>query len=255
MNLKTDSAPLAGAVAAGVLALLLPAPYTWITSIAGFTLLLLVFSYDHDDYRSLLQSLAFSAVCGFALAVASVIFYRTLAENGEIHMAGGHVETQWLPLTWAGGTLAIWAIDRVRMMGRGNAAQRGTGVVQRGFIPPDIDSTPAPAAAAPEPVLVRTTATVPAAEPVISTAARAAAPPPPPPAPLTEIYVTLVGEGLNLMRTVQAEHVGRDFYKIVEAMPEGETWEFLPGQVVRCKKRNLSTGKALVAVEEAPRAS
>lgn len=57
------------------------------------------------------------------------------------------------------------------------------------------------------------------------------------------------------MRTVKAEHVGRDFYKIVEAMPEGETWEFGPGQVVRCKKRNLSTGKGLVAVEEAPRAS
>ena len=57
------------------------------------------------------------------------------------------------------------------------------------------------------------------------------------------------------MRTVRAEHVGRDFYKIVEEMPQGETWEFLPGQVVRVTKRKLSTGKGLVAVEEAPRAS
>ena len=76
-----------------------------------------------------------------------------------------------------------------------------------------------------------------------------------PPGKETDIYVALVGEGLNLMRTVRAEHLGRDFYKIIEPMPEGETWEFATGQVVRCKKRNLSTGKGLVAVEEAPRAS
>lgn len=245
MNFRMDSAPLAGAVIGCVLALLLPAPYSWISSIAGFTLLLLLFSYDNEDYRSILQSLAFSAVCGFALAVASVIFYRTLAENGEVHMSGGRVETQWLPLTWVGGTLAIWAIDRVRMMGRGNAAARGTGTVQRGLIPADVESMPARVAPAPEPVVVRSAEPAPISAPPVA----------PPPAPQTDIYVTLVGEGLNLMRTVKAEHVGRDFYKIVEPMPEGESWEFTPGQVVRVKKRNLSTGKALVAVEEAPRAS
>ena len=27
------------------------------------------------------------------------------------------------------------------------------------------------------------------------------------------IYVTLVGEGLNVLRAVRAEHLGRDFYK------------------------------------------
>ncbi len=69
----------------------------------------------------------------------------------------------------------------------------------------------------------------------------------------TMIYVTLVGEGLNLMRSVRAEHLGRDFYRIIETMPEGETWEYGPGQVVRCRKQNLSSGKAMVAYEEAPR--
>ena len=69
------------------------------------------------------------------------------------------------------------------------------------------------------------------------------------------IYVTLVGEGLNVLRSVRAEHLGRDFYRIVDPMPEGETWQFEPGHVVRCKKKNLSSGKALVAIEEAPRAS
>jgi hypothetical protein len=66
--------------------------------------------------------------------------------------------------------------------------------------------------------------------------------------------VTLVGEGLNVLRAVGAEHLGRDFYKIIEPMPDGEVWQFAPGQVVRCKKKNLSSGKAMVAIEEAPRA-
>jgi hypothetical protein len=64
----------------------------------------------------------------------------------------------------------------------------------------------------------------------------------------------LLGEGLNVLRSVQAEHLGRDFYRIVDTMPENERWEYQPGQVVRCKKKNLSSGKGLVAVEEAPRA-
>jgi hypothetical protein len=69
------------------------------------------------------------------------------------------------------------------------------------------------------------------------------------------IYVNLVGEGLNVLRAVQAENLGRDYYRIVEPMPENETWQFGPGQVVRCKKRNLSSGKAMVAFEEAQRSS
>ena len=68
------------------------------------------------------------------------------------------------------------------------------------------------------------------------------------------IYVNLVGEGLALMRPVRAEQLGRDYYRIVEEMPGNETWEFQPGQIVKAKKKNLSSGKALVATEEAPRA-
>jgi len=68
------------------------------------------------------------------------------------------------------------------------------------------------------------------------------------------VYVSLVGEGIPCLRSVRAEHLGRDFYRIAEPMPEGETWEYQPGQVVRAKKKNLSSGKALVAFEEAPRA-
>jgi hypothetical protein len=60
---------------------------------------------------------------------------------------------------------------------------------------------------------------------------------------------------LNVLRAVQAENLGRDYYRIVEPMPENETWQFGPGQVVRCKKKNLSSGKAMVAFEEAQRSS
>jgi hypothetical protein len=67
--------------------------------------------------------------------------------------------------------------------------------------------------------------------------------------------VSLLGEGLNVLRTVRAESLGRDYYRITDEMPEGETWQFQPGQVVRCKKQKLSTGKAMVAVEEAPRST
>ena len=69
------------------------------------------------------------------------------------------------------------------------------------------------------------------------------------------IYLNLVGEGLPVLRSVQAEHVGKDYYLIVEPVPPGERWQFQPGQIVRAQKKNLSNGKALVAVEEAPRAN
>jgi hypothetical protein len=76
-----------------------------------------------------------------------------------------------------------------------------------------------------------------------------------PPGKVIEIFVNLVGEGLNVLRRVRAEHLGRDFYRILDEMPQGENWQFQPGQVVRCRKTKLSSGKALVAFEEAPRAS
>jgi hypothetical protein len=86
------------------------------------------------------------------------------------------------------------------------------------------------------------------------------APPPPPdvtaipPGREAVIYLNLVGEGLNVLRTVRAENLGRDYYRIADIMPEGEQWEFTPGQVVKCRKKALSNGKHMVAYEEAPRA-
>jgi hypothetical protein len=82
----------------------------------------------------------------------------------------------------------------------------------------------------------------------------AAAPPPVLTGKEVSIYVNMLNEGMNMLRAVRAEHLGRDFYMIVDQMPADESWEYVPGQVVRCKKKNLSSGKGLVAYEEAPRA-
>jgi hypothetical protein len=258
---------LIGAVIATPFALMLPAPYVWVTSISGLVLLVALFSYDRDGQRSAFQSVAFAAACGLGVMLLSVVYYHWLADKGEVHMKDGRIESEWLPLTWLCSTVAICAIDRIRMLAYKDARKRSEGAAPRSFVPkyaePEPDSKATRETVMP---LAQTAAVAPAApvqEPVSATPqpSVATAPSPAPvPIPLprgkeTEIYVALVGEGLNLMRTVRAEHVGRDFYKIIEEMPDGETWEFTPGQVVRCKKRNLSTGKGLVAVEEAPRAS
>ncbi len=68
---------------------------------------------------------------------------------------------------------------------------------------------------------------------------------------LTTIHVYLLDEGTDVWRPVEAVHLRDDLYQIPadSTIPETETWEFQPGQIVRCKKRRLTRGDALVAVE------
>lgn len=52
-----------------------------------------------------------------------------------------------------------------------------------------------------------------------------------------KIYVPLCDEGTPTVRGTQAIPLGDDLYKILPTPnydPEDETWEFLPGSVVRC---------------------
>jgi hypothetical protein len=71
------------------------------------------------------------------------------------------------------------------------------------------------------------------------------------PAQTTKVYVCLLDEGVDVWRPVSAEHVEGDRYRIVGEPPdpEDEKWEFLPGQVVRCRLQQLSEGEFLVAYE------
>ena len=248
----TALAAAAIAVAAG--ALLLSTPFAFLGSVAGLVLLILLLSYDEEGYRSIVQSLAYAGVCALCLALAAVIPYQYVYGMPTPHEP--QLVNKWLPLTWVFGWLLFSVIDRARMSGR-TTANVLPGAATLGSVlspPPAVRATPVQPASSPvidvpppgqppTPHLVRD-----------ETPISAPAPPPPPAPVLTEIYVHITGESLNMMRTVQAEHVGRDYYRIVDTMPENEMWQFTPGMVVRCRKQNLSTGKALVAFEEAKRA-
>ena len=330
---QIDAAALFAAAVAGALALLLlPGAFMWFASIGGLCLFLVIFSFDREGYRSVFQSLAFAAVAGLCLTIAGSVVVAFLASEGTVHASDPRIAGEWLPLTWVGVTLAIWAIDRARMGSREAVEEslRPALTSARGFIPapvlspapvqqtvqpaPPTPMQPAfqPAAAAPrpappstatswttatsapvssdtavwaapqavrqEPVYTPATTVVPspaavesplwpaAPQTVAASAPASSSVQTPPTAPVaapvapprtgkeTMIYVTLVGEGMNVLRSVRAEHVGRDYYRIIDEMPAGETWQFQPGQIVLCKKKNLSSGKALVAIEEAPRA-
>jgi hypothetical protein len=257
-------------IAAGLALMLLTAP---LASIAGIVLLLTIFAYDREGYRSAFQSLAFSSVCAFCL-LAAATGLRALSEffGPTAHLAIERGLLQWVPLTWACATVIFWAIDQARMKNRETTrTDYGGESVTRTRGKLSIVGEPAPIRRAEVVMEERPVAPSPQPAPV-SVVENEVGPVPtsgPGPTPVPEmvpqgsvpvrplkeamIYVGLVGEGLNVMRSVRAEYLGRNYYKIIEPMPEGETWEYGPGQVVRCEKKRLSSGKALVAVAEAPR--
>jgi hypothetical protein len=66
------------------------------------------------------------------------------------------------------------------------------------------------------------------------------------------VYVALLDEGVEVWRPVDAEHVADDEYVLSGPVPEGEAWEFQPGDVVRCRARTFSNGTTgLVASAQA----
>ena len=255
----------AAALAASLLAsaaflILLQQGFTNIGSVGGLAVLLILFAYDDQRQRSILQSLAFSLVCGFCLLPVSALALQFFLASQGSSLVNPRLSQEWLPLIWVCATAILWGIDRVRMSGRfPSSSQRvlpGLSSARR-FTPDFAPPSPTPDISKPQPFSpqpapaepLRGTATAPPAQ---TGPVRVAIPVKP--GKETTIFVNLVGEGLNVLRSVQAEHLGKDFYKILGSMPEGESWEYQPGQVVRCQKRNLSSGKGLVAVEEAPRA-
>lgn len=71
--------------------------------------------------------------------------------------------------------------------------------------------------------------------------------------PPQEIYVSLLNEGVDVWRPVQARHLGRNVYQI-EAQQydhEVEQWPFDPGDKVVCEYRDSSDGRILVAIRKA----
>lgn len=279
-NSRIDAVALFLALIAAVFTFGSLRPYTWTTAIVGVVILFVLFAYDPEGYRSGFQSLAFAATCGFALVLIASPILQLRTGNPD------RVYQEYLPITWIAATIIFILIDRARMGSRAHVVavpapgRRPLGIAT-GYETPQAQpipaTPPAPARVAmqPEPPVPEHKPTYqppppppqaeppvlqpqPAYEPLVAASVPPVESPravPMPHGKEMEIYVSLVGEGLNLMRTVRAEHVGKDFYLITEPMPETESWQFTTGQIVRCAKRKLSHGKALVAVDEAPRAS
>jgi len=230
--------------------------------LAGITLLIALLGFGQDKNHTALQSLAFGAVCG--LAALDACSFALMVVVGPVKSF--HNQDVVPPALWLLGTAIFALVDR---SGADSGSPQPVSLSGASYSPEPIVSTSASAAAASS---SRPAFSSPAPQPVISSTAETMVQPPlPPPPPMTtgstpaavppvltgkevSIYVTMMGEGMNVLRSVRAEHLGRDFYIIVEDMPADENWEFVPGQVVRCKKKSLSNGKGLVAFEEAPRA-
>ena len=67
------------------------------------------------------------------------------------------------------------------------------------------------------------------------------------------IYIALLDEGTDVWRPVAAEELRDRVFRIISENPhrDDEHWEFPPGAIVRCKHRQLSGGRFLVAVARA----
>lgn len=263
---------IAGVVLAAVTLMVGPVHAAWIPAIASAVVLLAIFVYDRAPARTFPQSLAYAAACGFLL-LSFAIFPVYQFVPGMAAAASAVVTQPWLPAIWLAGSLVFLAIDRFRLGSKPvvlemNAPRVQTPAVQPPVIQPAPVAKPAPTPEPPVSVVAAVAAAaapaVPVPEPIQPVSL--------PPAPVevlkpvevkampvkgtpATIYLNLVGTGIACLRAVKAEHLGRDFYKITEEIPRGEAWEFQTGQIVRCRKKTLSSGKAMVAYEEAPRAS
>jgi hypothetical protein len=68
----------------------------------------------------------------------------------------------------------------------------------------------------------------------------------------SEVFVRLLDEGTDAFRPVPAVLVKEALYRLGGAVPEDESWEFLPGTTVRCHQHRFADGTTgLLAVESA----
>jgi hypothetical protein len=70
---------------------------------------------------------------------------------------------------------------------------------------------------------------------------------------LTEIFVYLPDEQVDVWRPVQAEHLRENVYKIADQSydEEDETWQFEPGDEVVCELIDSNEGRILAAMRRA----
>jgi hypothetical protein len=61
------------------------------------------------------------------------------------------------------------------------------------------------------------------------------------------VYVALLNEGTAVWRPVMGERVGGDLFRLAGPVPDGERWEFQPGELVRCVVQAFSGGERRLA--------
>ena len=146
-----------------VLSLSLTDSYAWLGSICGLSLVLILLGYDRDGYRTVFESLAFSAVFSLALTIAIStplrMFVGSMSEPADF---AGRVSSQWMPLIWVFVTAIFCPIDRARMSSRVVVP-----VATSPLVPPPTLFVPSPPAFTPEPprVVVRETVPTPVVQP------------------------------------------------------------------------------------------
>lgn len=62
------------------------------------------------------------------------------------------------------------------------------------------------------------------------------------------VYVYLLAEDVDVWRPVAAESLGNGVYRLSGSIPDGEVWQFQPGELVSCEMRQLSDGQCLTAI-------
>jgi len=66
-----------------------------------------------------------------------------------------------------------------------------------------------------------------------------------------EVYVALIGEGTIVWRSVEAEPISGELFRLLGSIPDGETWQFQPGDLVSCERRTFANEtESLVAVRK-----
>ena len=64
------------------------------------------------------------------------------------------------------------------------------------------------------------------------------------------VYVQLLDEGVDVWRPVEATPLAHGLYRLTGRRPDGESWAFDTGDVVRCRPRSLSGDEVLVACQK-----
>jgi len=70
---------------------------------------------------------------------------------------------------------------------------------------------------------------------------------------ITQIYIALLDEGVDVWRPVQAERLSGNTYRILNQPYDRntESWQFEPGDLVLCEMVESSDGRILAAVGKA----